>query len=629
MSHQPPDQAASPALESIPRHENREIMPAPGDQYGDVKNPFESRSNDKFSSEDAAMIQRRLNKQLGPEYISQRPGNGGGKVAYLEGNKAIALANEMFGFDGWSSSLGQVQVDFVDENAQNGKVCLGLSIVVRITLKSGTFHEDIGYGSIENGKGKAASFEKAKKEAATDGLKRALRTFGNALGNCLYDKDYLKKVQAMKVKPVKFNEENLHRHPDFAPPARQEEPAPVKREAFQTPAKLNQTTRLQNENGSGPIVGEFDDEFDGNLFDGVEISENNGDDFTFEQSSLQTLEPANSATAHQGATVNSTSHTQNGKSQRPPNQRIQTAPSARANGGAPPIQHHPNGAPQHTSGRPQRNHQSSRVPQTPVLQQTASRPGLNKPRALPATIDIHAAPNHQNGPQQTNQQVQQPPQNQALRPTPPQAQQSKPGAQGTTTPAADPHPSISGHHVGFITSRVADRVQNADSASSITSLHPFNPHAESPIPKAQRTPGIDHTRSIPVKRGEVAAPPPPALIAPNLATTSTSDSNGSGGGFSRPGIVGAMPRGGGGNINFANPQQDMNRRIGMPGGGGSMSPSVNRSAYKPPMKRPPLQDVSNSNQRSDASFGEPEAKRLKTDAGAVSGTENANSTFVS
>ena len=91
---------------------------SPGDQYGDVKNPFESRCNDKFSSEDAAIIQERLNKQLGPEYISQRPGNGGAKVAYLEGNKAIALANEMFGFDGWSSSLGHVQVDFVSRLAE-------------------------------------------------------------------------------------------------------------------------------------------------------------------------------------------------------------------------------------------------------------------------------------------------------------------------------------------------------------------------------------------------------------------------------------------------------------------------------------------------------------------------------
>ncbi len=36
---------------------------------------------------------------------------------------------------------------------------------------------------------------KAKKEAVTDGLKRALKSFGNALGNCLNDKDYLRVLQ--------------------------------------------------------------------------------------------------------------------------------------------------------------------------------------------------------------------------------------------------------------------------------------------------------------------------------------------------------------------------------------------------------------------------------------------------
>jgi len=54
-----------------------------------------------------------LNKQLGPEYVSTRPGAGGGKVAYLAAEKAINLANEVFGFNGWSSSIQQVQIDFV------------------------------------------------------------------------------------------------------------------------------------------------------------------------------------------------------------------------------------------------------------------------------------------------------------------------------------------------------------------------------------------------------------------------------------------------------------------------------------------------------------------------------------
>ena len=63
-------------------------------------------------------------------------------------------------------------------------------------------YQDIGYGHIENCKGKAAAFEKAKKEGTTDGLKRALRNFGNLLGNCVYDKDYLAKVTKLKIAPV-------------------------------------------------------------------------------------------------------------------------------------------------------------------------------------------------------------------------------------------------------------------------------------------------------------------------------------------------------------------------------------------------------------------------------------------
>ena len=109
-----------------------------------------------------------------------------------------------------------IQVDFVDENPTTLKVSLGLSVIMRVTLRDGTFHEDIGYGHIENCKGKAAAFEKAKKEGTTDGLKRALRNFGNVLGNCIYDKEYLAKVTKIKVQPGKWDVANLHRHSDHA-----------------------------------------------------------------------------------------------------------------------------------------------------------------------------------------------------------------------------------------------------------------------------------------------------------------------------------------------------------------------------------------------------------------------------
>ncbi len=70
-------------------------------------------------------MQATLQQQLGSEYISQRPGAGGQKVvpvtmatqsvicvlwlslqlAYIEGHRLIQLANETFGFNGWSHSL--------------------------------------------------------------------------------------------------------------------------------------------------------------------------------------------------------------------------------------------------------------------------------------------------------------------------------------------------------------------------------------------------------------------------------------------------------------------------------------------------------------------------------------------
>eukprot|EP01098_Paradermamoeba_levis_P004744 TRINITY_DN2021_c0_g1_i2.p1 TRINITY_DN2021_c0_g1~~TRINITY_DN2021_c0_g1_i2.p1 ORF type:complete len:337 (-),score=98.49 TRINITY_DN2021_c0_g1_i2:182-1192(-) len=64
-------------------------------------------------------------------------------------------------------------------------------------LKDGTFHEDVGYGCAENPK-KATAIEFAKKEAVSDARKRALRIFGSSLGNCLYDKEHLKKIKTTR-----------------------------------------------------------------------------------------------------------------------------------------------------------------------------------------------------------------------------------------------------------------------------------------------------------------------------------------------------------------------------------------------------------------------------------------------
>ena len=83
--------------------------------------------------------------------------------------------------------------DFIDQSGE--RFYVGVSTFVRVQLKDGAYHEDVGYGVSEGMRSKALSIEKARKEAVTDGLKRALRSFGNLLGNCISNKEYLKYIQ--------------------------------------------------------------------------------------------------------------------------------------------------------------------------------------------------------------------------------------------------------------------------------------------------------------------------------------------------------------------------------------------------------------------------------------------------
>jgi hypothetical protein len=78
-------------------------------------NPFEEpqRRINEYTAQEIATLQARLDKKLGPEYISARPGAAGQKVHYLSADKCINLANEVFGFNGWSSSIQTIQIDFV------------------------------------------------------------------------------------------------------------------------------------------------------------------------------------------------------------------------------------------------------------------------------------------------------------------------------------------------------------------------------------------------------------------------------------------------------------------------------------------------------------------------------------
>jgi DNA recombination protein Rad52 len=116
----------------------------------------------------------------------------GQTLSYIESHIALRHANTIFGWDGWSDTI--VSMNLVDgprEVSKDGKtnIYTGYTCVVRVTV-GGVTREGIGFGQgIDRDPGK--SHESAVKEAESDALKRALRTFGAQFGLDLYDKQYL------------------------------------------------------------------------------------------------------------------------------------------------------------------------------------------------------------------------------------------------------------------------------------------------------------------------------------------------------------------------------------------------------------------------------------------------------
>lgn len=116
----------------------------------------------------------------------------GRKLSYIEAWHAIAEANRIFGFDGWTRETQELRQ--LVEREHDGKYRVAYSAKVRVVVFGGelgpegpTIREGCGYGSgIDKDLGQA--HESALKEAESDAMKRALMTFGNAFGLALYDK---------------------------------------------------------------------------------------------------------------------------------------------------------------------------------------------------------------------------------------------------------------------------------------------------------------------------------------------------------------------------------------------------------------------------------------------------------
>ena len=133
-------------------------------------------------------VMNALEQPLNPSLVSQRKGRAGRTYSYIEGHTVIDEANRVFGFGGWGYEVvGDVtlrQVETVDSRTGEVKRTHAYSAPVRVTVPGAPPRTDVGFHTVvdETGEG----HETAVKGAVTDGLKRALRSFGDRFGNGLY-----------------------------------------------------------------------------------------------------------------------------------------------------------------------------------------------------------------------------------------------------------------------------------------------------------------------------------------------------------------------------------------------------------------------------------------------------------
>jgi len=140
------------------------------------------------------MFNDKQNQVLAHELDSSRiksRSKGNISLSYLEGFDIIETANKIFGYGNWDYTISKLeQVSQETNQNQNSVICYKaiVQIVVHdLQHQKHISREDVGFGT-GIAKTLADAHESGAKEAVTDAIKRAMRSFGNQFGNSLYDK---------------------------------------------------------------------------------------------------------------------------------------------------------------------------------------------------------------------------------------------------------------------------------------------------------------------------------------------------------------------------------------------------------------------------------------------------------
>jgi recombination DNA repair RAD52 pathway protein len=146
-----------------------------------------------------------LNKAMDVSLIKHRTGGGGQQLAYIKGKTAIDAANRIFGHGRWGYKvLHRALERTTDADGHTTSEFYTADIELYVVGNPFPFPGD-GVGIvIPPKKGSIAeAHEKARKEAVTDALKRALRHYGSQFANDLYDEDALVDTGDGVMIPVK------------------------------------------------------------------------------------------------------------------------------------------------------------------------------------------------------------------------------------------------------------------------------------------------------------------------------------------------------------------------------------------------------------------------------------------
>ena len=134
-----------------------------------------------FTPEQIAMLQAPLD----PRHVKPPPQGKYGE--YVDGHHVVSEANRIFGHDGWAYEITSLalcsRVETSKPQVRVGYRCTVKAIVAGVTREGAAV--GTGFANPDN---EADAHESAIKEAETDALKRALRSFGNTFGLALYDK---------------------------------------------------------------------------------------------------------------------------------------------------------------------------------------------------------------------------------------------------------------------------------------------------------------------------------------------------------------------------------------------------------------------------------------------------------